>query len=127
MTIRDLVKASLRHRPDRLIVGEVRDGAAYDLLQSLSTGQLGSLSTLHASSAVNALNRLARLALQAGVGLPFDAIRSEVGDEIHYVAHVGARGRPASHHGVDAGGWLCGRRVAYEQGGLTSAQQNNKC
>jgi pilus assembly protein CpaF len=88
VTIRDLVKASLRHRPDRLIVGEVRDGAAYDLLQTLNTGQLGSLSTLHASSALNALNRLARLALQAGVGLPFDAIQSEVGDEIHYVAHV---------------------------------------
>jgi pilus assembly protein CpaF len=88
VTIRDLVKASLRHRPDRLIVGEVRDGAAYDLLQALNTGQLGSLSTLHASSALNALNRLARLALQANVGLPFDAIQSEVGDEIHYVAHV---------------------------------------
>jgi pilus assembly protein CpaF len=88
VTIRDLVKASLRHRPDRLIVGEVRDGAAYDLLQALTTGQLGSLSTLHASSALNALNRLARLALQANVGLPFDAIQSEVGDEIHFVAHV---------------------------------------
>lgn len=88
VAIRDLVKASLRHRPDRLIVGEVRDGAAYDLLQALNTGQLGSLSTLHASSALNALNRLARLALQANVGLPFDAIQSEVGDEIHYVAHV---------------------------------------
>jgi pilus assembly protein CpaF len=88
VTIRDLVKASLRHRPDRLIVGEVRDGAAYDLLQALNTGQFGSLSTLHASSAVNALNRLARLALQAGVGLPFEAIQSEIGDEIHLVAHV---------------------------------------
>jgi pilus assembly protein CpaF len=88
VTIRDLVKASLRHRPDRLIVGEVRDGAAYDLLQALNTGQLGSLSTLHASSAQNALNRLARLALQAEVGLPFAAIQSEIGDVVHYVVHV---------------------------------------
>jgi pilus assembly protein CpaF len=88
VTIRDLVKASLRHRPDRLIVGEVRDGAAYDLLQALNTGQLGSLSTVHASSAQNALNRLARLALQADVGLPFAAIQSEIADEIHYVVHV---------------------------------------
>jgi pilus assembly protein CpaF len=88
VTIRDLVKAALRHRPDRLIVGEVRDGAAYDLLQALSTGQLGSVSTLHASSAQNALNRLARLALQANVGLPFQALQNEIGDEIHYVLHV---------------------------------------
>jgi pilus assembly protein CpaF len=92
VSIRDLVKASLRHRPDRLVVGEVRDGAAYDLLQVLSTGQLGSLSTLHASSAVNALNRLARLTLQADVGLPFAAVQCEIADEIHYVAHVERQG-----------------------------------
>jgi pilus assembly protein CpaF len=92
VTIRDLVKASLRHRPDRLIVGEVRDGAAYDLLQALNTGQLGSLSTLHASSAQNALSRLARLALQAEVGLPFVAVQSEIGDAIQYVVHVAREG-----------------------------------
>jgi pilus assembly protein CpaF len=92
VTIRELVKASLRHRPDRLIVGEVRDGAAYDLLQALNTGQLGSLSTLHASSARNALSRLARLALQAEVGLPFVAVQSEIGDAIHYVVHVARDG-----------------------------------
>jgi pilus assembly protein CpaF len=92
VTIRDLVKASLRHRPDRLIVGEVRDGAAYDLLQALNTGQLGSLSTLHASSAQNALSRLTRLALQAEVGLPFAAVQSEIGDAIHYVVHVAREG-----------------------------------
>jgi pilus assembly protein CpaF len=92
ISIRDLVKASLRHRPDRLIVGEVRDGAAYDLLQALNTGQLGSLSTVHASSAQNALNRLARLALQANVGLPFQALQNEIGDEIHYVVHIEREG-----------------------------------
>jgi pilus assembly protein CpaF len=92
VTIRDLVKAVLRHRPDRLIVGEVRDGAAYDLLQALNTGQLGSLSTVHASSAQNALNRLARLALQANVDLPFQALQNEIGDEIHYVLHVERNG-----------------------------------
>jgi pilus assembly protein CpaF len=73
-------------------VGEVRDGAAYDLLQALNTGQLGSLSTLHASSAQNALNRLARLALQAEVGLPFAALQNEIGDVIHYVVHVARQG-----------------------------------
>jgi pilus assembly protein CpaF len=92
VSIRDLLKASLRHRPDRIIVGEVRDGAAYDLLQALNTGHAGSISTLHASSALHALNRLARLALQADTRLPFSSIQSEIGDAIQYVAHIERRG-----------------------------------
>jgi pilus assembly protein CpaF len=92
ISIRDLLKASLRHRPDRIIVGEVRDGAAYDLLQALNTGHAGSISTLHASSGAHALNRLARLVLQADIGLPFASIQSEIGDAIHYVAHLERRG-----------------------------------
>jgi pilus assembly protein CpaF len=92
VTIRDLLKASLRHRPDRILVGEVRDGAAYDLLQALNTGHAGSISTLHASSATHALNRLARLALQADTGLPFGSIQSEIGDAIQYVAHLERHG-----------------------------------
>jgi pilus assembly protein CpaF len=91
VSIRDLLKASLRHRPDRIVVGEVRDGAAYDLLQALNTGHAGSISTLHASSATHALNRLARLALQADTGLPFASIQSEIGDAIQYVAHIERR------------------------------------
>jgi pilus assembly protein CpaF len=79
-------------RPDRILVGEVRDGAAYDLLQAFNTGHAGSISTLHASSATHALNRLARLALQADTGLPFASIQSEIGDAIHYVAHIERRG-----------------------------------
>jgi pilus assembly protein CpaF len=73
-------------------VGEVRDGAAYDLLQALNTGHAGSISTLHASSAAQALNRLARLARQADTGLPFASIQSEITDAIHYVAHIERRG-----------------------------------
>jgi pilus assembly protein CpaF len=92
VSIRDLLKASLRHRADRILVGEVRDGAAYDLLQALNTGHAGSISTLHASSATHALNRLARLALQADTGLPFASIQSEIGDAIQYVAHIERRG-----------------------------------
>jgi pilus assembly protein CpaF len=92
VSIRDLLKASLRHRPDRILVGEVRDGAAYDLLQALNTGHAGSISTLHASSAVHALNRLARLALQADTGLPFGSIQSEIGDAIHSVVQIERRG-----------------------------------
>ena len=90
--IRDLLKASLRYRPDRIIVGEVRDGAAYDLLEALNTGHAGSISTLHASSAAHARNRLARLALQADTGLPFSSIQSEIGDAIHYVGYIERRG-----------------------------------
>jgi pilus assembly protein CpaF len=86
--VRDLLKAALRHRPDRIVVGEVRDGAAYDLLQALNTGHAGSISTLHASSAAHALNRLARLALQADTGLPFPFIQREIADAIRYVAHI---------------------------------------
>jgi pilus assembly protein CpaF len=92
ITIRDLLKAGLRHRPDRIIVGEVRDGAAYDLLQTLNTGHAGSLSTLHANSAIHALNRLARLALQADTGLPFGSIQSEIADAIQHVAYIERRG-----------------------------------
>ena len=92
VSIRNLLKASLRHRPDRIVVGEVRDGAAYDLLQALNTGHAGSISTLHASSATHALNRLARLALQADTGLPFASIQSEIGDAIQYVAHIERHG-----------------------------------
>lgn len=61
VTIRDLVKATLRHRPDRLIISEVRGGEAFDLLDALNTGHAGSISTVHANSAIQALSRLATL------------------------------------------------------------------
>lgn len=92
VSIRDLLKASLRHRPDHIIVGEVRDGAAYDLLQALNTGHAGSISTLHASSGAHALNRRARLALLADTGLPFTSIQSEIADAIQHVAHIERHG-----------------------------------
>ena len=73
VTIRDLVRAALRHRPDRIILGEVRGGEAFDLLQALNTGHSGTLSTIHANSAAQALNRLASCVLQSGVELPSGA------------------------------------------------------
>ena len=69
VTIRDLVRASLRHRPDRLIIGEVRGAEAFDLLQALNTGHAGSLSTIHANSAAQALTRLVNCVLQADDGV----------------------------------------------------------
>jgi pilus assembly protein CpaF len=91
VTIRDLLRATLRHRPDRIIVGEVRGGEAYDLLQALNTGHAGTLSTIHASSATQALTRLASCVLQAGVDVPYVAIRQHIADAIGLVLHLDRR------------------------------------
>lgn len=91
VTIRDLVRATLRHRPDRLIIGEVRGGEAFDLLDALNTGHAGSISTLHANSASQALSRLASLTLRADVDLPYRAIQAEIGDLINLVVHIERR------------------------------------
>ena len=89
VTIRDLLRATLRHRPDRIVVGEVRGGEAFDLLQALNTGHAGSLSTLHASSAQQALVRFASCVAQSGVELPYQAVRYQIADAIDLVLHVG--------------------------------------
>lgn len=88
VTIADLVRASLRHRPDRILVGEVRGAEAFDLLQALNTGHLGSLSTIHANSAEQALTRLAHCVLTANVGLPHRSTREAIALAIHLVVHV---------------------------------------
>ncbi|HXJ44846.1 MAG TPA: ATPase, T2SS/T4P/T4SS family, partial [Bryobacteraceae bacterium] len=87
--IRDLLRATLRHRPDRIIVGEVRGPEAFDLLQALNTGHAGSLTTIHANSAVLALNRLTTCVLMSNVGLPFAAIRSQIADAVGMIVHIG--------------------------------------
>jgi pilus assembly protein CpaF len=88
VTIADLVRATLRHRPDRILVGEVRGAEAFDLLQALNTGHLGSLSTIHANSAEQALTRLSHCVLTANVGLPHRSIREAIAFAINLVAHV---------------------------------------
>jgi pilus assembly protein CpaF len=88
ITIADLVRATLRHRPDRILVGEVRGAEAFDLLQALNTGHLGSLSTIHANSAEQALTRLVHCVLTANVGLPHRSIREAIALAIHVVVHV---------------------------------------
>lgn len=92
VTIADLVRATLRHRPDRILVGEVRGPEAFDLLQALNTGHLGSLTTIHANSAEQALTRLAHCVLTANVGLPHRSIREAIALAIHLVVHVARRG-----------------------------------
>ncbi len=93
--VRDLVRAALRMRPDRLIVGEVRGGEALDMLQACNTGHDGSLSTVHANSPADALARLETLALFAGVALPLVAVRAQIASAIDAVVQVarGSEGR----------------------------------
>jgi pilus assembly protein CpaF len=90
-SIRQLLKAALRHRPDRIIVGEIRDGAAYDLLQALNTGHAGSMSTVHADSAQGALQRFAALVLESGVQMPFPAIKANIAAALHYLVYIERR------------------------------------
>ena len=88
ITIRDLVINSLRMRPDRIIVGEVRGKEAFDMLQAMNTGHTGSLTTMHANSPVDALNRLETMILMAGMEIPIPAIREYIEKAIHLVVNV---------------------------------------
>ena len=85
---RDLVRNSLRMRPDRLIVGEVRGGEALDMLQALNTGHTGSLTTLHANSPRDAIARLETMSMMAGVDLPISSIRKQIASAINLIVHV---------------------------------------
>jgi pilus assembly protein CpaF len=93
VTIADLLRATLRHRPDRILVGEVRGHEAFDLLQALNTGHQGALSTIHANSAEQALSRLAHCVLTANTGLPHHSTREAIALAIHLVVHVERVGR----------------------------------
>ena len=88
VTIRDLVINSLRMRPDRIIVGEVRGKEAFDMLQAMNTGHSGSLTTMHANSPVDALNRLETMILMAGMEIPIKALREYIENAIDIVVHI---------------------------------------
>jgi pilus assembly protein CpaF len=91
VAIRDLLKASLRHRPDRIILGEIRGGEAFDLLQLLNTGHSGTLSTVHASTAQQAISRFTSCVLQSGVELPYRAIKTNIGDSLNVIIQLERR------------------------------------
>ena len=91
VTIRDLVRHALRHRPDHIVVGEVRGGEAADLLQALNTGHGGSLTTVHANNAESALSRIASCAMQGGGELPWEVTCRGVVDGIAMVIHMTRR------------------------------------
>ena len=88
ITIRDLIKTSLRMRPDRIIVGEVRGGEAFDMMQCLNTGHDGSMSTGHANSSKDMLSRLENMILM-GMDLPLNAIRQQIASGIDIIIHLG--------------------------------------
>ena len=88
ITIRDLVRNSLRMRPDRIVVGECRGGEALDMLQAMNTGHDGSLTTIHANTPRDALARLETLVLMAGFDLPLRAIREQIASAIHIVVQI---------------------------------------
>ena len=97
VTIRDLVKNSLRMRPDRIVVGEVRDAAALDMLQAMNTGHDGSICTVHANTPRDTLARIETMVLMAGVDLPVRAIREQVSSAIDLVVQQ-ARFKDGSRH-----------------------------
>ncbi len=88
VTIKDLIKASLRLRPDRIIVGEVRGAEAIELIQAMNTGHDGSAGTLHANNPVQAMNRLETLCMIADTGVPAQVIRAQIADAVHIVVQA---------------------------------------
>lgn len=88
VTIRDLIKSSLRMRPERIVVGEVRGGEALDMLQAMNTGHDGSLSTGHANSTKDMLSRLETMVLQGADGLPLEAIRQQIASAVDIIIHL---------------------------------------
>jgi len=88
VNIRDLFRSSLRLRPDRVIIGEVRGGEALDMIQAMTSGHAGSMSTLHANMTIDALNRLETLAMMSKVDLPLYALRSQIASAIDVIVQV---------------------------------------
>ncbi len=88
VTIRDLVRNSLRMRPDRIIVGEVRGGEAIDMLQAMNTGHDGSLTTVHSNGPRDTISRLETMALMAGLDMPITAIRKQIASALHLIVYL---------------------------------------
>jgi pilus assembly protein CpaF len=88
VSIRELLRTTLRLRPDRIILGEVRGGEAFDLFQALTSGHSGSLSTIHANSAAQAISRFSTCVLMSGIDLPYKVIRKNIGDVLDMVIYL---------------------------------------
>lgn len=132
ITIRDLVINSLRMRPDRIIVGEVRGKEAFDMLQAMNTGHEGSLTTLHANSPIDALNRLETMVLMSGIEIPIKAIREYIENAIDLIVNIerlsDGRRKVTSISEVVGfeGDAICLREIfAFHQHGLTEEGEVN--
>jgi len=99
VSIRDLVRNSLRMRPDRIVIGEVRGGEAMDLLVALNTGHRGALSTVHANGPEDALRRVETLAMMAGLGVPHEVVREQLAGALDLVLHL-ERGAAGARHAI---------------------------
>ncbi|HEX2453124.1 MAG TPA: ATPase, T2SS/T4P/T4SS family [Vicinamibacterales bacterium] len=91
VTMRELLKATLRLRPDRILLGEVRGEEAFDLLQALNTGHAGTLSTIHANSGREGLSRFTTCVLQSGVSLPYRAVRRSIAESVNLLVYLSRR------------------------------------
>jgi pilus assembly protein CpaF len=91
VTIRDLLKATLRHRPDRIILGEIRGGEAFDLLQLLNTGHSGTISTVHGNSAAQGITRFTTCVFQSGIDIPLPAIKANIADSLNIIIQIERR------------------------------------
>jgi pilus assembly protein CpaF len=91
VTIRDFLKATLRHRPDRIILGEIRGGEAFDLLQLLNTGHSGTISTVHANSAPQGISRFSTCVLQSGIEMPYAAIKANIAEPLNIIIQIERR------------------------------------
>jgi pilus assembly protein CpaF len=91
VTIRDLLKATLRHRPDRIILGEIRGGEAFDLLQLVNTGHSGTITTVHANSAAQGISRFTTCVLQSGIEMPYGAIKSNIAESLNVIVQIERR------------------------------------
>ena len=112
VSIRDLVRNSLRMRPDRIVVGEVRGAETLDMLQAMNTGHEGSLTTVHANSASDATSRLETLASMSELHLPYEAIKEQINNAIDVVVHL-ARGGDGSRRVVEVQALVSRRREEF--------------
>ena len=87
LTIRQLLRNSLRMRPDRILIGEVRGAEALDMLQAMNTGHDGSMSTIHSNSARDALSRLETMVMMASIDIPFEAVRAQIASAVNLIVH----------------------------------------
>jgi len=113
ITIRELVRNSLRMRPDRIIVGEVRGGETLDMLQAMNTGHEGSLTTVHANSADDAIMRLETLASMSELRIPFEALRDQINNAVDVIVHL-ARYPDGSRRVAEVAAVTSRRREAFE-------------